>query len=293
MPVEGLILVDKPAGPTSHDVIARLRRLSGIRRIGHAGTLDPLATGLLLVCVGRATRLLEYLLDQPKRYEAVLCLGQRTDTFDAEGTILAERPVEVTLPDIEVALERFRGPIVQRAPAFSAVKRDGVPLYKLARQGLDVERPAREVTIYDLTLNAWHSPSLHLDVTCSSGTYIRSLADDVGQTLGCGAYLSDLRRTAVGTFLVADAVPLDALEGDNWQHYMKSADTAVRHLPAAIFAPDVAGRLLLGQRVPASGVLEEDQPARAYDADGRFLGIVLSREDGWQPHKMFPAAQDA
>ena len=165
MASEGLLLIDKPAGPTSHDVISQLRRISGIRRIGHAGTLDPLATGLLLVCIGRATRLLEYLLAQPKRYETAVRLGRSTDTFDAEGTIISEKPVDVTAVDIEQALQQFRGPIVQYAPAYSAVKRDGVPLYKLARQGLEVERPAREVTVSNLEMLSWQDPTVHLDIT--------------------------------------------------------------------------------------------------------------------------------
>ncbi|MFN2134473.1 MAG: tRNA pseudouridine(55) synthase TruB [Candidatus Promineifilaceae bacterium] len=288
MPVEGLLLIDKPIGPTSFDVIARLRRLSDIRRIGHAGTLDPLASGLLLVCVGRATRLLEYLSDQSKRYEATLTLGRRTDTFDAEGVVLGEKPIDVSLPEIERTLERFRGPIVQRAPAYSAVKRDGVPLYKLARQGVDVERPTRDVIIHDLELRAWERPELHLTVFCSSGTYIRSLADDIGHELGCGAYLSGLRRTAIGSFSIADALRLEELDSDNWQEYLQTVDTAARHLPVVIFAPDVAERVMYGQRVPAAGVLAEGEAARAYDAGGRFLGIVLAGEDVWQPHKMFP-----
>ena len=286
MALEGLLLIDKPAGPTSHDVIRQLRRLSGIRRIGHAGTLDPLATGLLLVCLGRATRLLEYLLDQPKRYEAAVRLGQSTDTFDAQGAIVAEKPVDVTTRDIEEALERFRGPIVQYAPAYSAVKRDGVPLYKLARQGVQVERPARVVTIYDLEMRSWQDPMLHLDVTCSSGPYIRSLADDLGNVLGCGGHISALRRLEVGTFSVEQALTLEELDGENWLEHLLPPDTAVRHLPKVEFSPDMARSLLLGQRVPGAGVLEDGMPARAYEQDARFLGIVIAAGQTWQPHKI-------
>ena len=286
MALEGLLLVDKPVGPTSHDVIRKLRRVTGIRRIGHAGTLDPLASGLLLVCIGRATRLLEYLLEQPKRYEAAVHLGQSTDTFDAQGVVVAEKPVDVTENDIEKALEQFRGPIVQYAPAYSAVKRDGVPLYKLARQGVEVERPLREVTIYELAICSWQKPVAHLDVSCSSGTYIRSLADDLGNALGCGGHIEALRRISVGSFSVEQAAPLDELDSDNWQAHLLPPDTAVRHLPEVAFTTEEAQKLLLGQRVPRAGSEPEGTPARAYEAGSRFLGIVTAADQSWQPHKM-------
>ena len=287
MALEGLLLIDKPVGPTSHDVINQLRRLSGMRRIGHAGTLDPLASGLLLVCFGRATRLLEYLLNQPKRYEAAVRLGQSTDTFDAQGSVVSEMPVHVTAIDIEQALEHFRGPIVQYAPAYSAVKRDGIPLYKLARQGLAVERPSREVTIYNLEMLSWQDPVVHLDIACSSGTYIRALADDLGTILECGGHISALRRTAVGTFMIGQAVSLEELESGNWSERLLPPDTAVRHLPKIAFSAEATRRLLLGQRAPAAGAFEEGTPACAYEQDGRFLGIVVAAEETWQPRKMF------
>lgn len=287
MALEGLLLIDKPAGPTSHDIISQLRRLSGIRRIGHAGTLDPLATGLLLICIGRPTRLLEYLVGQPKRYEAAVRLGQSTDTFDAEGSIVAEMAVNVAASDIEQALEQFRGPILQYAPAYSAVKRNGVPLYKLARQGLEVERPSREVTIYDLRMLSWEEPTVCLDITCSAGTYIRTIADDLGNALGCGGHISALRRTAVGSFSVEQAVSPDDLNSDNWSSYLLPADMAVHHMPKITFSEEDARRLLMGQRVPATGELDEATPVRAYEQDGRFLGIVIAAPQAWQPHKMF------
>jgi tRNA pseudouridine55 synthase len=286
MTSEGLLLIDKPAGPTSHDVVKQVRRVSGVRRVGHAGTLDPLATGLLLVCIGRATRLLEYLLDQSKRYEAAVYLGRSTDTYDAEGSVISEKPVSVTAVEIEEALEHFRGPIVQYAPAYSAVKRDGVPLYKLARQGEVVERPQREVTIYNLQLLSWQEPLLMLDVTCSSGTYIRSLADDLGNTLDCGGHISALRRTEVGRFCVDRAVPLADLSIDNWRDHLQDPDTAVRHLPKVEFSTEMAQRLLFGQRVPAAGLYDDETPARAYEQQGRFLGIVTAAGQTWKPKKM-------
>jgi tRNA pseudouridine55 synthase len=284
---EGLLLVDKPSGPTSHDVINRLRHLTGMRRFGHAGTLDPLATGLLLVGAGRATRLLEYLIGQPKRYEAAVHLGQRTDTYDAQGRVIEEHPVSLTADEIEEALAGFRGSIVQYAPAYSAVKREGQPLYKLARQGADVERPPRNVTIHRLDIRSWQPPLVELEVSCSSGTYIRALADDLGQTLGCGGHISALRRTAVGDFAVDQAVPFDDLESENWTAFLLPPDAAVSHLPRVEFSADIAARLLQGQRAPASGSLPEGSPARAYDDGSRFLGIIIAAGDTWKPHKMF------
>jgi tRNA pseudouridine55 synthase len=286
MAFEGLLLIDKPAGPTSHDVISQLRRLSGIRRIGHAGTLDPLATGLLLVCIGRATRLLEYLLDQPKRYEASIHLGQSTDTFDAQGAVVAERPVIVTGFDIEEALDQFRGTIVQHVPPFSAVKQSGVPLYKLARRGIDVERPSREVTIYNLILASWQEPVLKLDITCSSGTYIRSLADDLGNTLGCGGHISALRRIEVGSFSLDRAVALEDLDSDNWFEFLLPPDKAVGHLPRVEFSAEMASKLQMGQRVPGAGAQPAGTPARAYEEGSRFLGIIVAAGQSWQPHKI-------
>jgi tRNA pseudouridine55 synthase len=236
----GVLNIDKPGGMTSHDVVNRMRRLTGIRRIGHTGTLDPLATGVLLLCIGRATRLSEYLIGQNKRYEATIRLGQETNTYDAEGEIVAEMPVTVDEEAIQAALSHYRGPISQVPPMFSAVKKDGQPLYKLARQGVEIDRPSREVTIYQLALLEWTPPDLHLDITCSSGTYIRSLAHDLGQLLGCGGHIIALRRPAVGHFLIEQAAPLDELTAERWLDKLQPADTAVAHLPALEFSNEDA-----------------------------------------------------
>ncbi len=285
----GFLLVDKPSGASSHDVIRQLRRVTGIRRIGHAGTLDPLATGLLVVAVGRAARLLEYAQGLPKRYRAVVRLGQSTLSYDAETEVVAERPFTHITPDqIEETLVNFRGDILQKPPAYSAIKRDGQPLYKLARKGIDVAVEPRPVTIYALTLLGMNLPDVVLDVQCSSGTYIRSLAHDLGEALGCGGHLTALRRTAVGDFLVEQAVPLGALTAENWQTHLLPLDTAVSHLPRFETTPEEAASLLLGQAIPQSTQLATGQIARAYSADGRFLGIVTAKEDQWKPKKMFP-----
>ncbi|MBA3530322.1 MAG: tRNA pseudouridine(55) synthase TruB, partial [Ardenticatenales bacterium] len=196
-PLDGLLIVDKPQGMTSHDVVARLRRVTRMKKIGHAGTLDPLATGVLVLALGKGTRTLEYLTGQDKVYEATVYLGQSTDSYDAEGEVLTRH--EGALPEqseVEAALDAFRGDIWQKPPIFSALKQGGEPLYKKARRGESVEIEARPVTIYNLVLTFWNPPEVGLYVHCSKGTYIRSLAHDLGVALGVGGHLKALRRTA-------------------------------------------------------------------------------------------------
>lgn len=287
--LSGVLNIDKPGGMTSHDVVSAVRRLTRIKRIGHTGTLDPLATGVLVLCIGPATRLSEYLIGQDKRYEATIRLGQETNTYDAEGEIVAEQPVTVDRKTIEEALGRFRGQIDQVPPMFSAIKKDGQPLYKLARQGLETERPSRDVTIYQLDLLEWTSPDLRLDITCSSGTYIRSLAHDLGQVLGCGGHITGLRRTAVASFTVEQAVNLEALTPENWSDYLQPPDTTVAHLPIVEFSNEEAARLQLGQRIGReSDVADADERplVRAYNQDGLFFGILSAESDYWQPRKI-------
>lgn len=287
----GLLLIDKPPGPSSHDVVNRLRKLSGTRRIGHAGTLDPLASGLMLLCLGRATRLVEYLVGLPKVYETTVRLGQTTETYDAEGRVAVERPFShLTATAIEAALRRFSGTIWQQPPRYSAIKQGGQPLYKLARQGVAADAPLRPVTIYALDLLAWEPPFLRLRVACSSGTYIRSLGHDLGEALGCGGHLAALRRTAVGPFCLEQAAPLDDLTSENWGAALRPTETAVAHLPRlTLSVPDVE-RLLLGQRLPR----HTGHPVGAFvalaDPAGQFCGVLLAQEEYWQPHKMFPLA---
>ncbi len=287
-PPEGIFNIDKPGGMTSHDVVNRIRRLTGIRRVGHAGTLDPLATGILLLGVGRATRLIEYLVGQPKTYEATLRLGQATDTYDAEGTVVEERPfIHITPSQFQQALEPFRGPIQQRPPMYSAIKRQGQPLYKLARQGVTVDVPPRAVTIYELEMLAWNAPFVRLRAAVSSGTYIRSLAHDLGQALDCGAHLTQLRRVSVGDFGLDTAVPLADLDESNWRMALLPSDTAVVHLPRLDVTAAEVQQLQRGQCPPR----RPDQPieplTRAYAPDGRFIGIVTAHSDSLQARKIF------
>jgi tRNA pseudouridine55 synthase len=288
-PLGGVLVVDKPAGWTSHDVVGRVRRLAGLRQVGHAGTLDPMATGVLLLCVGRATRLLEYLTDLPKTYLAEVTLGAATDTYDAEGEVTARQPVPVLSQEqIDAALDAFRGAIMQRPPAYSALKRDGVALYKRARAGEQVEIEPRPVTVYALDLLAFDGQTVQLRVHCGAGTYVRSIAHDLGQALGCGGHLSALRRTAVGGFTVDDAATLEQLaESGALAAALLPADAAVAHLARVDMSEAEAARLLHGQAVIGVDV-QPAGPARAYGPDERFLGIVAfdSQRRVWRPQKM-------
>lgn len=287
---EGILNIDKPAGMTSHDVVNRVRRVAGLRRVGHAGTLDPLATGVLLVALGRATRLLEYLVGQPKTYVAMVRLGQTTDTYDAEGDIVSERPVTVTSASIAAALEDFRGDIVQRAPVYSAIKQDGQPLYRLARRGEAVAAPLRPVTIYELDLLDFTAPWLQLRVHCSTGTYIRSLAHDLGEALDCGGHIVALRRTAVGDFDAAQAVALDALQPDTLATHLLAPDTAVAPLPRLDLTADEVLELAHGRRPARRPEQPDAHLLRAYDPDGRFVGVVSAEGGTWRPRKLFVSA---
>jgi tRNA pseudouridine55 synthase len=288
----GILNVDKPLGITSHDVVSQVRRVAGTRRVGHGGTLDPLASGVLVVAVGVATRLLEYVVGQPKTYEAVVRLGQTSTTYDAEGAL---SPPDAALEPLgaldnellERVLDGFRGSIEQIPPMFSAVKREGQPLYKLARQGIEVTREARAVTIYDLTLVSWQPPDLKLRVSCSAGTYVRSLAHDLGQALGTGGYLAALRRMAVGTFVVDEAVQLERLNPATFAESLLPPDHAVTHLPRLDIDADMARRLRAGQGIPFSAGERPGEQARAYAPAGDFVGIVTATGGYWKPRKIF------
>lgn len=288
----GVLNLDKPGGWTSHDVVARVRRLTGVRQVGHAGTLDPMATGVLVVCVGAATRLAEYLAAQPKTYLAEITLGTATDTYDATGRPTAELPVPALGEhDIDQALSVFRGEIMQAPPAYSAVKQGGEALYKLARRGEAVAAAPRPVTVYALDILAFDGTVLQARVSCSAGTYVRSLAHDLGQALGCGAHLSALRRSAVGRFAVQDAITLEGLAAaaGRWPALLVSPAAAVAHLPAITVPAAEAARLQHGQVVPGQPAAPAG-PAAALDEAGRLLAIVDYDQDrrAWRPVKVFP-----
>jgi tRNA pseudouridine55 synthase len=248
---EGLLNLDKPLGLTSHDVVARVRRLTRVARVGHAGTLDPQATGVLLLGLGKGTKLTQFLHECRKTYRALLKLGVRTDTHDTAGQTIAIRPVDgVSEEQTRAVLANFEGTIEQVPPMHSAVKWQGQRLYTLARQGIEVDRQPRPVQIFRIVLLAWTPDTLSLEVECSAGTYIRVLADDIGQRLGCGAHLAALVRTAIGPFTLSEALTLPAFEAAvrqrMWRHHLMPLASAVTAFPTLIVTPPAAQALLHG-----------------------------------------------
>ena len=212
--MDGVLVIDKPAGPTSHDIVSRIRKALRAKKVGHTGTLDPVATGVLPLVVGKATKVARYLSGSAKTYRATLRLGVNTTTLDGEGDVVQERPVDVGEPRLSEALERFVGDIEQIPPMYSAKKVDGKRLYELARKGLEIEREPKPVHVSRIDLLDFAPPLVTIEVSCSAGTYVRVLAQDIGEVLGCGAYLHELRRTAAGPFTLDDAIPIDEAEND-------------------------------------------------------------------------------
>jgi tRNA pseudouridine55 synthase len=292
--MDGILNINKPAGITSYGVVARVKRLSGVRRVGHGGTLDPAATGVLPVCLGKATRIVEYIMGAPKTYRAVIELGTVTDTYDAAGAVVGRAdPSRIDRPTVETALEAFRGEIRQTPPMYSAVKHGGRPLYELARAGLTVAREGRPVTIHHLEMVDWQPPRFTLEVACGRGTYIRALAHDLGQALGCGAYLASLARTRYGPFDISDAVPLaeleEAFKNDDWRRFVYPMDFPLSGLSAAVISEEEGAAMKMGQLLYLDVISPPGQPelCRAYAGDGRFLGILRREtEDTWRPEKV-------
>lgn len=275
--MNGIVIVDKPQGWTSQDVTARLRRVYATRRIGHGGTLDPMATGVLPVFVGRATRGVEFFEHAEKTYETVLLLGRTTDTQDVTGTILAEKPVHLSPADIEKVLPRFRGDILQVPPMYSALKVNGKKLYELARKGQEVERQPRPITVFELTNLGFDGTRLSLRVRCSKGTYIRTLCQDIGEALGCGGCMEALRRVRAGEYGIEDAVPLEKLlESETPEQYLRGLDTMFAHCPAVTLTPNQEKRCRNGN--PFSSPLPQGT-YRAYSQSGEFL-MLATVEDG-------------
>ena len=296
--IVGILNVSKPLGITSHDVVDRVRKASGIRRVGHAGTLDPAASGVLLVCLGKATRVSEYLLEGKKRYDTQIRLGISTDSGDSEGKVIYEAPeVKTTREQIEQALSFFRGQIEQIPPMHSAIKHKGSPLYKLARRGVHVERTPRLVEVYDLELSAWTPPSLRLTVECSKGTYIRALARDLGERLGTGAHLQSLVRLASGPYTLDKAIPLSTVEESfakgYWRQILHPLDEAVLHYEAIIVNQEEEKKIRHGQRV--KGLEPPNTPlCRAYSSSGGFIALLRYDQERkvWQPRKVFDLDED-
>jgi len=291
--LSGILNINKPAGMTSHDVVDRVRRISGQRRVGHAGTLDPLATGVLLVCLGQATRVAEYLMASDKVYQAQIHLGVSTDTHDAEGEVTATAEVDVREDELQEVLSSFVGSIQQVPPMYSALKRKGTPLYKLARQGITVEREPRSVKIHNIELLDWSPPLLSIRVKCSPGTYIRALARDLGQKLGCGAHLQGLTRLASGHFTLEEAVGLnelaEAFAQGRWQQFIHPLDKALLDFEPMVVDAQTERRIRHGQQVQGPAAREGGELRRAYSQTGELIGILRydSQTGLWQPKKVF------
>ena len=286
--LHGFLNIDKPAGLTSHDIVASLRRLAGQKRIGHGGTLDPAATGVLPVALGEATRLLDYLVEGRKRYAAVITLGVVTTTDDAEGEVVKQQPVPVLHEaDIAAVLRTFTGAIRQVPPMYSAIQVGGRRLYDLARQGVQLELAPRQVEIDAIQLLAWQPPLLAVDVVCGKGTYIRALARDLGEQLGCGGHLQSLRRTAVGSLCLDTAVSLDALldAPASLAAHLLPPDVAIAHLPRIDLDEVAAERIRHGLAIETSSPAAD--VVRAHAPDGRLLALLRYDNGVWRPSKVF------
>ena len=274
--MNGIVIIDKPQGWTSQDVTARLRRVFNTRRIGHGGTLDPMATGVLPVFVGRATRGVEFFEHAEKTYETVLRLGITTDTEDITGTVLTERDAFVTGEQLEEVLKKFRGEIMQVPPMYSALKINGQKLVDLARKGREVERQPRPITIHELTLLGMEAEGIRLRVRCSKGTYIRTLCKDIGEALGCGGCMAALRRVAAGEYTARESVPLQTLlETENPEQYLRPVDSMFRNSPRVTLTPKQETRCRNGN---SFSVEMEVGIYRAYGQNGEFLMLAKVEE---------------
>ena len=277
--IDGVFLLDKPQGMSSNDIMQKVKRVFQANKAGHTGALDPLATGMLPICLGEATKFSQFLLDADKRYVVTAKLGERTDTSDAEGQVVETRSVNVETSQILTALEQFRGDILQVPTMFSALKHNGKPLYEYARAGITVEREARPITIFELNFIEYQTPFLTLEVHCSKGTYIRTLVDDLGEVLGCGAHVTVLRRTAVADYPAEKMMTWDALQalaeqGDLDQHLLP-IDTAVSKLPALKLNAEQSKGIGFGQRVKFANEAKLRGQVRLFSDKNIFLGVAL------------------
>lgn len=293
--LDGILNINKPRGRTSFSIVSLVRRLSGVKRVGHAGTLDPAATGVLPVCLGQGRRVVPFLHEAPKVYRARIEFGVTTDSYDATGKVTATGdPSGISRQNFLSALGSFTGLIQQAPPMYSAVKCGGRPLYELARAGIEVERRSRPVQIYRLELKRWQPPVATVEVECGKGTYIRSLAHDLGQFLGCGAHLKELVRLRYGCFDIEDAVSLPRLEqafrDDCWQQFIYPLDSVFQDWEMTVVDDSTADDIRNGRPVDLGSQVGDR--LRVYSGDGNFLGLVkFDREKGcWLPARVFSRA---
>ena len=304
--MNGILNINKPEGPTSFTIVSRVKKLTGEKRVGHAGTLDPAASGVLPVCFDHGTRVIEYLMDSTKDYRAEIEFGTTTDTYDATGSVTSLKDSSsVDRDQIETALNNFLGDIQQVPPIYSALKHKGKPYYELARAGIDIEIASRPVVIHDITVRDWKPPVVTIDVTCGKGTYIRSIAHDLGKMIGCGAYMKSLVRRKYGPFSIDNAISCDELEisfaGNSWHRYIHPIDSVLLHLKAIVVNDDTSQDIQHGRTIEninnSTQILkDQSQPVefqethcRAYGLDGRFLAILryVAETGQWQPEKVF------
>jgi tRNA pseudouridine55 synthase len=289
--ISGVLVVDKPIGLTSHDVVQIVRKGTNIRRAGHTGTLDPRASGVLVILIGPAVRLSEYVSASDKRYQAVIRLGTSTDTYDADGRVVSTSPVNISEAQFEENLMKFVGEIEQVPPPYSAVKVKGRKAYEMAREGEEIDLEPRKIQVYSLELLEWAPPEAVIDVYCSSGTYVRSLAHDLGEALGCGAHLVGLRRTKSGRFTLRDAVPLrrlrEAFDSGNWYQFLIPAAEALSDWPAIELSHDQLEAIRHGHRIPAEP--GQGNKVRGVSEQGELVALLeLNPETNeWQPRKVF------
>ncbi len=295
--IDGILNIDKPSGITSMEVVRRIKRASGQKRVGHGGTLDPFASGVVPVCLGRATRMMEYLVDGTKEYHATVRLGVETDTYDVDGEVIQERDASaVQLDAIHDALKPFEGIIEQVPPMYSALKKDGKRLYDMARAGIEIEREPRSVHVFGIEISRWTPPDLTIEVTCGRGFYMRSLAHDLGAALGCGGHLQELTRTRNSALRIDQSLSLEEAEEcfaeGTWRDFVHAQDIAVQSMPAIVVDRRVAERVRNGRPLPGALRVPFEKPGeecRVYGVDGEFLALMtFDRSAGqWQPKKVF------
>ncbi|MDU9592975.1 MULTISPECIES: tRNA pseudouridine(55) synthase TruB [Vibrio] len=292
-PINGVILLDKPTGISSNDALQKVKRIYFAEKAGHTGALDPLATGMLPICLGEATKFSQFLLDSDKRYRVIAKLGERTNTSDSDGEVVETRPIDVTLDKLEACIEKFRGESDQVPSMFSALKYQGKPLYEYARKGIEVPRESRKITVYEIVLHRFEGDEVEMEVHCSKGTYIRTIVDDLGEMLGCGAHVTMLRRTGVAKYPYEKMVTLEQLNELLEQAHREERaprelldplllpmDTAVEDLPEVNFVPELADMVQHGQPVQVFGAPTEGSLRLTMGEERLFIGVGEMNEDG-------------